>query len=113
MVCIYKDSTGNFYYYNGQEIKLLYDQAQIDVMNDIYKKNHNDKSIPVFDWSSPDAPWDLRLRQVIGAETIPGIPRNNSVNLVDKFKEIADNICSLFGKFKDMITNIKDKIKGD
>ena len=73
MKCLFKiDGNATVYYYDGQRIVALTNSDQMKILQEIYKDN-NGHDMPFYNWTH-DAPWYMRLKQVIDLKPVNKLP---------------------------------------
>lgn len=73
MKCMFKvDGNATVYYFDGQRIVALTNSDQMKILQEIYKDN-NGHDMPFYNWTH-DAPWYMRLKQVIDLKPVNKLP---------------------------------------
>lgn len=73
MKCLFKiDGNATVYYFDGNRIVALTNSDQMKILQEIYKDN-NGHDMPFYSWTH-DAPWYMRLKQVIDLKPVTKLP---------------------------------------
>lgn len=73
MKCMFKiDGKSTVYYFDGSRIVALTNSDQMKILQEIYKDN-NGHDMPFYNWTH-DAPWYMRLKQVIDLKPVTKLP---------------------------------------
>lgn len=73
MKCLFKiNGKATVYYFDGNRIVALTNSDQMKVLQTIYRDN-NGKEMPFYNWTH-DAPWYMRLKQVVDLKPVNKLP---------------------------------------